>query len=279
MKVNSVMKLTVLYLIAGLIWIYFSDKLLSLFVANDILELSRIQTWKGFFYVASTAALLYILLHKYNTELTDKVAKLQESKEALRKSEENYRLLFDSSPTPIFIYDPKTEQILKVNNAALSYYGYTKGEFSHMSILQIEDDDELDVDKLEEKLQIPKREGMLHTHGIHRHKRKDGKQIYVYMQGSVIQYKGVEAHIAMINDITNQLQYIERVELQNEKLNKIAWMQSHVVRAPLASLMGLVDILKEHKEDLDDLIPKIESSATQLDDVIKNIAKDAGVSN
>lgn len=235
-------------------------------MADDVLAMTTVQTIKGCFYVVLTATLLYVLIRRYNSELNDKVAKLQ-------KSDERYRLLFDASPSPGFIYDPQTQQILKVNNAALKYYGYTEEEFSHMSILTIEDEETIDLSSLEEKLNIPKDEEMEHTHGIHRHKKKDGKNTFVYMQGSVVIYKGVPAYIVIVTDITSQLKYIDTVEQQNEKLNRIAWLQSHVVRAPLASLMGLVHLLKDDRQDRDDLVEKILNAADTLDDVIREISE------
>lgn len=272
MRVNSVFKVTLVYLIFGLLWILLSDKLLSLWVADDVLAMAKVQTIKGCFYVVLTAGLLYILVKKYNQQLNDKITKLLENREKLIASEENYRLLFDSSPIPIFIYHPDTEQILKVNSAALSYYGYSAEEFSHMSILNIEDEETIDVKTLEEKLNVSQREGMIHSHGIHRHRKKDGKLTYVFMQGSNITYRGVHAHIVMITDITHQLSYIQTVEQQNEKLNRIAWLQSHVVRAPLASLMGLVHLLKDERQDRTDLVEKILNAADKLDEVIKDIS-------
>lgn len=272
MSVNSVLKVTLLYLVLGLLWILLSDKALSLMVADDILAMKMVQSYKGCAYVLFTAVLLYVLVKRYNRELNDKIAKLLESREKLIASEENYRLLFETSPMPVMIYDPVTERILKVNRAALGYYGYSVDEFSHMSLLQIEEEAELDLSTLEEKLNIPKHDGMIHAHGIHRHRKKDGKLTYVFMQGSTITYRGVRAYIVMVTDITHQLRYIQTVEQQNEKLNRIAWMQSHVVRAPLASLMGLVHLLKDDSQDCHDLADKILNAADKLDEVIKDIS-------
>lgn len=280
MRLNSVFKVTLLYLVFGLLWIYFSDQILSVIFKEDFWQLSRLQTAKGFFYVSLTSLLLYHLVKKYNGELHKKIVKIERSKEELIKSEENYRLLFDSSPTPIFIYQPDTEMILSVNNAALNHYGYTPSEFSSMKIAEIEDENDLDLKTIEEKLHIPTHEDMLHSNGIHRHKKKNGDQVYVYMQGSAIIYEGRKAHIVMINDITYQLNYIHSVEEHNRKLNEISWMQSHVVRAPLASLMGLIHVLEDTKIDSDErqkILPQVVEVARELDGIIKEISNNASL--
>ncbi|MGZ3929628.1 MAG: hypothetical protein ACXVJG_21905, partial [Mucilaginibacter sp.] len=52
------------------------------------------------------------------------------------------------------------------------------------------------------------------------------------------------------------------------------WIQSHVVRAPLARLMGLVDIIKDVADNGDEkrkICEYILLSANELDEVIKEI--------
>jgi len=41
-----------------------------------------------------------------------------------------------------------------------------------------------------------------------------------------------------MRDITEQQEYVERIEDQNNSLREIAWMQSYQVRAPLANVLG-----------------------------------------
>lgn len=67
----------------------------------------------------------------------------------------------------------------------------------------------------------------------------------------------------------------ESIKKQNEVLKGIAWIQSHVVRAPLARLMGLVELLKlgETSAELDqtEIINYIDTSANELDEIIRDI--------
>jgi len=65
------------------------------------------------------------------------------------------------------------------------------------------------------------------------------------------------------------------LEKQNETLRDIAWTQSHVVRAPLARLMGVVALMELEKPDeteLDELLGIILSSAHELDAIITDIS-------
>ncbi|PWG81962.1 response regulator [Pararcticibacter amylolyticus] len=70
--------------------------------------------------------------------------------------------------------------------------------------------------------------------------------------------------------------YINAIEEQNKRLREIAFIQSHIVRAPLARLMGIANILKDTK------MPSSESNtwilhfincANELDSVIRDIIK------
>lgn len=61
----------------------------------------------------------------------------------------------------------------------------------------------------------------------------------------------------------------------DSKLREIAWMQSHVVRAPLARLMGLVDIMQQepvNKDLKNELLDHIVDTAHELDKVVRDIS-------
>jgi PAS domain S-box-containing protein len=64
------------------------------------------------------------------------------------------------------------------------------------------------------------------------------------------------------------------LELQNQKLMEIAWMQSHEVREPLSSLIGLIDTLTGQKyegPEREDLLKKAAGSAKELDQIVRKI--------
>ena len=79
--------------------------------------------------------------------------------------------------------------------------------------------------------------------------------------------------ISIQRDITEEKRNIENIENQNKRFREIAWIQSHLVRAPLAKLLGVVKLLKqnENRTDKDKLIEYIGDSAIELDQVIRDI--------
>ncbi|WP_026462023.1 PAS domain S-box protein [Adhaeribacter aquaticus] len=88
-------------------------------------------------------------------------------------------------------------------------------------------------------------------------------------QGNPVLLEGI------MQDVSETKEYIHAIEAQNAKLREIAWMQSHVVRAPLARLMGLVDLLSSKPSELDkiQILEYIQQSAVELDGVIREMVR------
>jgi hypothetical protein len=66
----------------------------------------------------------------------------------------------------------------------------------------------------------------------------------------------------------------EILEMQNEKLREISWMQSHVIRAPLAKIKALIPLINDVKEnnvEREKMLAYLLLSANELDEVIGNI--------
>jgi light-regulated signal transduction histidine kinase (bacteriophytochrome) len=92
--------------------------------------------------------------------------------------------------------------------------------------------------------------------------------------GKSLNLIGEKAEIILANYITLRMEHMKAIEAQNKKFKEIAWIQSNLVRAPLARIMGIVDlILDEHTtpEERLGFIPHIQNSALELDQIIKDI--------
>jgi DNA-binding NarL/FixJ family response regulator len=73
----------------------------------------------------------------------------------------------------------------------------------------------------------------------------------------------------------NLLEHINAVEEQNKKLREIAWIQSHIVRAPLARMMGLMDLFKSAGDEKETIVDFLIESAHELDAIIQDITNKA----
>jgi PAS domain S-box-containing protein len=74
-------------------------------------------------------------------------------------------------------------------------------------------------------------------------------------------------------DTTERKEREEQIQRQNEQLRNIAWMQSHLTRQPLATILGLVNILdkKSLTDDNKKIIGMLEETVGKLDLVIRDI--------
>lgn len=85
--------------------------------------------------------------------------------------------------------------------------------------------------------------------------------------------------VGVMKDITELEKRIRLIiEDQNKKLEEIRWIQSHVVRAPLSRMMGIVDILKETKLNTLEFkgwVNHFINSSKELDSIIHDITNKA----
>jgi len=107
-------------------------------------------------------------------------------------------------------------------------------------------------------------------------KRKDGSLYWVKAYISpVVNAKGeITKFIGVEEDITQQKETLSNLETKNKQLARIAWEQSHLVRAPLARIMGLVNLFNNHlvsEEEQIKFLNYLQLSAEELDAVIKAI--------
>ena len=75
-------------------------------------------------------------------------------------------------------------------------------------------------------------------------------------------------------DVTERQIHLQMIERQNVQLREIAWIQSHEVRSPLATILGLVELINTEKpqDALNlELLTSVKEAAYKLDLVIKKI--------
>jgi len=275
MRIRPEIKITLYYIGFGVLWILVSDEVIRLF---PLTTQQWLQTVKGISYVSITGILLYMLLFRYYKELNRRIYKLERNERQLKDSEYKYKLLFESGPMPKWIFDIQTLQFLYVNEQAVRHYGYTREQFLSMTLKDIRPTD--DIAKLEHAVKRAAHHGNNSFQGNFRHKKANGEIILVDIYSHAIEYKGRSAKIVVANDVTELINYINAIEAQNKKLQSIQWMQSHVVRAPLASLMGCAELLKDDydtPEERVQVVNGILESAKRLDGIIKEISEHSEV--
>nr|MBA3513140.1 PAS domain S-box protein [Pyrinomonadaceae bacterium] len=134
---------------------------------------------------------------------------------ALRDSEERYRLLFESTPQPILVYDEETLAFLAVNEAAIRTYGYNREEFLSMTIKDIRSSEETPTLLIKTPTGVD--EPLISSPW--RHRRKDKSIIYVEMTSHPLAFNGNKAKLVIASDVS------ERKLLDEKQLSLHASLQ------------------------------------------------------
>jgi len=189
----------------------------------------------------------------------------------LDASEKYYRTTFEANPVPMYVFDMENGRFLHVNEAAIAKYGYTKEEFLQMNINDIRPQTEtsklLDLNSM-----IRSRD----YSGVLIHINKDHDAFPVEIETNVIRFEEREARLVLATDVSERINYIKEIERQNKDLKEIAWIQSHMVRAPLANIMSLTEFLIKYPgEDTQETLTFLKDSSQKLNVAIKAIVGQA----
>jgi two-component system, cell cycle sensor histidine kinase and response regulator CckA len=134
----------------------------------------------------------------------------------LRDSEHQYKLLFDTSPSPMWVFDRETLFFLAVNEAAVRHYGFSREEFFAMTIRDIRPKDET-LDPVEVLLPYGDGAGRVEAW---RHRKKSGALIEVEITSNSLIFGGRPAELVLAHDITNLIDNLDRLRQSEERFAK-----------------------------------------------------------
>jgi PAS domain S-box-containing protein len=113
---HTAFKIAFIYASISVLWILFSDQLLSIFVKN-IETITRMQMVKGWFFVLTTSCIIYFLLQK-------DIKRYNQVEETLRHIQEQLLSLMDAMPIALSWTDDQGN-IQYSNNKFRELFGYT----------------------------------------------------------------------------------------------------------------------------------------------------------
>jgi PAS domain S-box-containing protein len=147
---------------------------------------------------------IFVFIVAGRPEALDKLVK--ERTQQLKESEENYKVLFQKSPLPLWIYDLENFTFLEVNDAAVNVYGYSSDEFLRMKVTDIRPVE--DVDAFVENSGQGTDE--LRASGVWTHIKKNRDDIQVLIFSRNIFYKGRKGRLVLVMDVS------EKIKVENE---------------------------------------------------------------
>ena len=153
------------------------------------------------------------------TNAVDKVKLYQEKELASEKilhSEERYRLLFDNTPLPALVFDRETLAVLAVNDFAVSHYGYSREEFTLMTLNELDAFDGASAEIVISEFCNEK--GLIRNIPA-RHRKKDGSIIDVEVNCHDITFKGRDARFVIVQDITERKKSESKLR-ESEQFNR-----------------------------------------------------------
>lgn len=114
------LRIAAIYLAVSVCWIVFSDRIVSLLVHDPAL-MTELQTFKGWFFVGTTALLIYLLLQR-------EIVALHQTLERLRASRQELRDILDVMPVGIALTDGTAIEYTNVSFSEL--FGYSLDEIA-----------------------------------------------------------------------------------------------------------------------------------------------------
>lgn len=173
--------------------------------------------------------------------------------DVLGVSEDKYKLFFDQSPLPKFVFRVNDLRILDVNNAAILQYGYSKEEFLNLTVKDLKHPQDV-PHLMQTQQEMVKVDGAFHV-GTVPHKLKNGSTVVMDVFGQKIDFSGQECMLVTGKDVTRQITIKRLEELEREVMGKA-----------ISPDYNLQDILNEFILGLEGIFPHMKGSILKVDD-------------
>jgi PAS domain S-box-containing protein len=203
----------------------------------------------------------------------------KESKEALRLSEEKFKTAFEHANIGIAILS-LDGYFMKSNRALSSFLGYSEDELQQRNIYSVTHPSYIDETKksFQEMLERHKES----YEGEKKYIHKDGHEIWGQLDTSILfdNTNHPLYYICIIQDINErkihenkQWLLTEDLMRQNEGLYQFSYITSHNLRAPIATILGLLNVLDLNPNDPDKylIIENLRKAAVNLDNIITDL--------
>ncbi|MGH9888669.1 MAG: PAS domain S-box protein, partial [bacterium] len=195
----------------------------------------------------------------------------KEAEIRLQESEEQYRLLFDRNPHPMYLFDDETLAFLAVNDVAVHHYGYSRDELLGMTVRDIRPPEEIPPN-MESALRAGTARVPGRTLGVFPHRKKDGTPIQMDVAANRIEFRGRKAWIVLAMDVTEK-QSLEAQLRQAQKMEgvgRLAGGVAHDFNNLLGVITGYGELLQRRLPD----DPRLKSYAS---DILKAAQRAAGL--
>lgn len=229
--VRPAQRIALTYLVFSALWIFFSDRLLGMLVA-DAQSMIQLQTYKGWGFVLVTTLLIYFLLRR-------ELAATRRATDIVEESEKNFRSLADTVAAAVFIH--YGGRLRYVNAQAISYSGYTKEELLNMDVWELVHPDDQAATKAGSLSR------MNSSGGIARYElrilTKQGTERWMEVTATSMNFRNEACGLATAYDITDRKQAAERIRRQMVMLRAL-YTGAHNITESLDGISIAADVTR-----------------------------------
>lgn len=205
------------------------------------------------------------------------------AQQALRESEEKYRLLFSHEQDAILFFDAATIRILDANEAAVHLYGYSRDELLGLSTTDLSAEPEATAVSIR---MVAKHNGPARI-PLRWHRKKSGEIFPVEISAGVFLWQGRQVICSIVRDISERWQAEQQGLWHQAELARMARLSiagemasglAHEINQPLTAIVILADActaLTEagptDREQLRRALAQIAEQGRRAGDVIRRI--------
>lgn len=189
--------------------------------------------------------------------------------------------LFKVSPVGINVVDLKSRQLVEASEWVVNHMGYSEEEYLGLSHNLFEsivhpDDREHQLEAYARLMDDP---SILFTECTLRYRTKSGDYLHAMVRLSVLEVDDHKKPIAALNtatDITEIVELRQRLNTELKKLEIISYKNSHELRGPVATILGLIQLIDYHGmsgTECMEIISALKDTVRKLDQVIAEITE------
>ncbi len=153
-------------------------------------------------------------LLKTTEQLTREIAERKNGEEALRRSEERYRQMFERNRAMKLLVDPQTGAIVDANPAALEFYGYSLDEMKQLKITNL---NTLTTEQVAAAMTAAEAQDI--TSFVFKHRLRSGEIRDVEVHSGPLDIQDRKLLYSIIHDITERRKAEEALTKSERRLN------------------------------------------------------------
>ncbi len=200
------------------------------------------------------------------------ITERKRAEEALRESEERFRVIFDNVADGILIADIETGKFYSGNKAICQMLGYSLEELRNLGVTDIHPEEDL-VYNLGQFEKLLKRQ--ISKSGDIRVKRKDGSVFYTEVNASPVTFRGKTYLINTFRDLTERKKMQEQIMVQDRlaSIGELASGIAHEINNPLTGILGLSELILDTNvpADVREDLKTIHSEAQRTARIVQNL--------